>query len=460
METLTATPVFMMALGSFVLGVLLTEVVQYFRRGRPRSSGPPAVGKVVGWLVIRVVLGLTFSVLATVSVGLYQGIGAVKRMDSGAVAARLERTLAATREVPILYARVDGKDGFYYTADVGGDEPARDPSLNVANRFVPLDTDKGDRVIHVFGGSSVVLQEYDRSFPALLEGLLNRGGGGFRVFNFGACTLDTFSVRHRAIQAMDRDRPDLVIVYTGHNDWINPYRQVIKPEFFLVWNTPILYEMFESYYLRVHLPLSNLLSDYAGEPAYWAFLEHTLEPLLNHWLQKVGLIRISRAAFAEFDRIILEAAQKNILSLLDKARSRRIPVVLVTPVGNLTLRPFGIDGKSWELYQAGMAEKRYRQRMELLQEARDEEAFTFDMRAKSSFIDWLRGLRGPGIHVMDLEQALMDNGFGFGERDFCDYVHFELDTHRLTADLIHRFLEEKKVCCGLGPRRPSGRQGD
>lgn len=449
METLTVTPVLLAALGAFVLGVLAVEIVRHLHRGRPRTPGTPNLGKVVGWLVIRVVLGLTLSVLVTASVGLYQGLKALKRVDTAAIAARLERTLAATREVPILYAKKDLETGFYYTADVGGDEPARDPSLNVANRFVPLDPKRGDRVVYVFGGSSVVLQEYDRSFPALLEGRLNREEGGFRVFNFGACTLDTFSVRHRAVQAMERNRPDLVVVYAGHNDWINPYRQVIKPEFFLVWNSPILYQMLEWYYLMFHLPLSNLLSEFEGEPAFWAFLEYRLEPRINHWLQWAGLVRFPREAFAEFDRIILEAAQKNVRALLDKARSSGIPVVLVTPVGNLALRPFGIDGSSFELYKAGMAEKNYRQRIELLLEARDEEAFTFDMRAKSAFIDWLRGLQGPGVHVLDLEKALMDRGFDFDEGDFCDYVHFEIETHRLTAELIHWFLADENVCCGL-----------
>ncbi|NOZ01081.1 MAG: hypothetical protein GXP54_04235 [Deltaproteobacteria bacterium] len=458
MESWNFSTVMVTALGGFTLALLAVETVRFLRAGRAGRRAPKTMRKVLGWLAIRVVIGLVFTVGATMTAGVMQGLDALHRVDTGEIEARLKESLANTREEPIRFGRTLGHDGFFVSG-AGIDPDDRDPPANLQGRFVEMEPDPGDRLIYVFGGSSVVLQEYKRTFPARLEGLLRPDYGLFDVFNFGACSLDSFSVKRRAIQAMRRRKPDLVIIYAGHEDYNNPYRQVIKSHFFLIRNSPILFEMLKTYYLGLYLPVSNLLSKYPSEPAYWAFLESWLEPTLNHWLQGLGLIDIPQKAFDGFNRVILDAAKRNYLALIDEAKQRGVPVVLITPVCNLASRPYGIKDRALKLYDAGMAEKRYRERIELLVQARDAEAFTFEVRAKSDLMAWFRGLDdGKNVFTLDLEKLLMERRFQFDDTDFGDYSHFSNMVHQVVAEAILDFLKRRKVCCGLRPNENDGRR--
>jgi hypothetical protein len=117
-------------------------------------------------------------------------------------------------------------------------------------------------------------------------------------------------------------------------------------------------------------------------------------------------------------------------------------VVLMTPVGNLHAEPFGDITVVTRHYRAGMASTDYKQSIAELKKARDAELITYDLRAKSPLIGYIRKVNRPNVHVLDLEKRLEEMRFGFGNEDFVDYFHFNDRSHRLLADVIYDFLKK------------------
>lgn len=440
-----------MVMGIYALAVLLVEVIWHLPRRRVDLRKAKPVGNVLGWLVVRVSVGMAFALTMSMVLGTVQGLRALQRLDLDTLTTRLGLSLKTRKENPILFDRLDGSPGFFHSTDTGVTGLDGEPFLKARARFVPMKSGQGDFEIHVFGGSTVISPGFDEAFPALLEKRLNDSDERFHVFNFGTRTLDSAGMMKRAFQAMEQSRPDLLILYTDHTDYSQAYREIIKPGFFLIGNSPILRELLEWYYLGFHRPIVNFVWDSRDDPAFPEFLESRLEPFLNHWLQFTGLLNVHKGSFLAFDALIGEAAKKNLTALLKMARKARIPVVIVTPVANLGSRPYGIDGQSTEFFEAGQVEKRYRDRIELLMEARNGEAFSHHVRAKPDMKDWLLTRKGSQIHVLDLESALMERRFGFDELDFYDPIHMEPSTHSLVAELLFDFLAQRRICCGLEP---------
>ena len=313
-------------------------------------------------------------------------------------------------------------------------------------RFIPFDYEPGQKLIYVFGGSSVVWPVFEKTFAFHLESSLNEEYGiPAKVFNFGAPGMTSLPLKNCAAVAIDFKKPDLIIIYSGHNDYTFAYRKLIKPNFFsgivLFLNAAII-EPINKYLLHDDRPRN-----------YHYLLDRHIEPKMSRLLTRLGILNYTQDVIDEVERIILDGYRKNIEHVLDLANEKDIPVILITPVGNLEERPYGIDDRAEELFISGMGQRDYGKKMDALIKAKNLDSFSIDLRAKSDMLNVIRSLRRPNLYVLDLESELIEYGFGFGYDDYYDIVHFNVGTHELYADFILWFMNRKRICCGLGEFR-------
>jgi len=95
-----------------------------------------------------------------------------------------------------------------------------------------LELDHSDNAVYVFGASSVLLS--DRlTFAKLLDQRLKTFDSKIKVINFGVLGIESGSIKHRMVQALTAKplKPKLIILYYGHNDYNNPYTEIINQHF-------------------------------------------------------------------------------------------------------------------------------------------------------------------------------------------------------------------------------------
>lgn len=331
--------------------------------------------------------------------------------------------------------------------------------------LVPLARPSGGRIVYVFGESSLVIGD-GPLFPEVLEQRLNPGAAGpFTVFNFGKSGAVSNSVANRVRAAIRELPPDLVVIYTGHNDYLSGYRSYNDRFAFFVANDPLLsWWLGLCYRAWLHVPfIAHPHGDHEDPSSIYreGFLRSFMEPWLLRELQRFHVVRFKRGTFDELNRSILSTYQRNLEAMLEEARSRGIPVVVSTLIGNLEGPSYGV-GLDAERYQdAGFREPDPGRRLAYLTRARDADVFSGMPRAKSAMNQYLRSLEREGVLVLDLEGELKTRGFRFGDGDFIDNVHFSTRTHRAVGELIYEFLVGRRACCGLGaPSSTAGTPDD
>jgi hypothetical protein len=286
-----------------------------------------------------------------------------------------------------------------------------------------LQQDGSRTTIFAFGASNLMLSDSGRTFPDYLAESHN----DIRVVNLGVSGIDSFSIRQRVSEALSAARPDLILLYYGDNDYNSAYHNALLPAYF---------EKFDSL-----LRLPYVFYSTTGAYEWFARLNR---PKLYKFFETLRLIRIDHTAFEPANQIILDYFILNNEAILKMASDRSIPVVLITPVGNLHAEPYG-DTETSTFYGNGMAATDYLQSHVSLQKAIDTEIFTYDLRAKSPLFRYMRNTDYPNVHVLDLGRKLEEKRFGFGKDDFLDYVHFNDKSHRLVAGVIYDFLKQNNL---------------
>jgi hypothetical protein len=310
--------------------------------------------------------------------------------------------------------------------------------------FVPLSRSTGERLIYMFGESSLVYGN-NVVFPKAVERRLNESpGAGFKVYNFGLGGAASNSVGNRVIESVREFPPDLIVIYTGHNDYAGVYYNHVQMYASMIESSALLYRLFSLYHRWIYTPFAS--SPPLSHPAYLRFIA---EPGLLRLLQNWHVVHLRKEPFERLDGMVLEMYKANIRSIIDAAGARGIPMVLVTLIGNLEADPLGAGREAERHFRSGMSEKDYARRMAHLIRARDEDFFSGFVRAKSAMNDYLRSLGGGNLHVLDLEKAMFAREFRFGYGDFHDYVHLKDGTHNIIGDIIVDFIRERRVCCGL-----------
>jgi lysophospholipase L1-like esterase len=313
--------------------------------------------------------------------------------------------------------------------------------------FPPPDSfparDASRKLVYLFGESSLMITD-GMTFPDYLQ----RDHDDLQVVNFGMSGIDSFSVRKRVEEALAAARPDIMVLYYGHNDYNNAYQGFILPKYYEKFNALLRL----SYLFRIRDKPRGVM--YSEEYYWYAAL---IRPQLYWFFEKIGVLNINARDFEPLNDSVLEHFVKNTRAIIELAAAQRIPVVMITPVGNLRAEPFGDLEITTASYQKGMASRDYAESLAYLKQARDSEILTYDLRAKSPLVDHVRSLASRrGVKVLDLERVLEERRSGFGYEEFLDYFHFNDRSHRLLADLIYDFLQQHRLV-RLGPahRRPA-----
>lgn len=285
----------------------------------------------------------------------------------------------------------------------------------------------GKARVFLFGESSLLLSD-GTIFPEELARLR----GDLDVVNLGVSGIDSLSVRQRVADALAAARPDVIVLYYGHNDYNNAYQGFLVPRFYRQFR--LLLRLAFVFRDRTQ-PRDVLMAD------TWYWYSRLMRPRIFQAFQSVGLVDLDRAGgFAAINDLILTAYRRNNEAILSLAAAQRIPVVLMTPVGNLQAEPFGDVDSTTYWYRKAKAAAGYRETIGFMKAARDAETLTYDLRAKSPLLEYVRACARPGVYVLDLERLLEEARFGFGYDDFLDYFHFNDRTHRLVAALLADFL--------------------
>ncbi|MEN8182644.1 MAG: hypothetical protein ABFS46_08930, partial [Myxococcota bacterium] len=304
-----------------------------------------------------------------------------------------------------------------------------------------LETPPGTLPIAILGGSTVEGYPFGThdNFPRLLgEVLESRRPNEYRVHNLGRSCKESSYVRACAERAMQGNL-EILIVYAGHNDFGT--LMVERPRMELLFASfPWLIDL-EGWLSRRH------------SFALWVSLAARLAPPAKEWH------RLTEPEFTRRRDWVLERYTENLEAVLEGARERGIPVILVTLVSNLYEFPFRreqwsevasleIDAhlRSWQrAYLEGIELDGRGRRSEALssfKRARDE---LMKSRAPSVLNQRLRDLAAerPGVSLVDFEVILdeigLEEGIGctfFGAETWCDQFHPNPRTSRMIAEAL------------------------
>lgn len=409
--------------GLAALGLVgLLALVRHLRRRRGETPFLAALARASLWL-----LALLPAILLTLgAVALGAEILRLSRFQAEPALARARDVLATREGRPLVLTETESGWEF----EGAGHEPR-----------IPNDTKPK---IYVFGGSSLVVPVPNWAFPASLGHLLFRDFGEVHVINFGIPGHDSFDVRRRVEDALDTAPPDLLILYTGHNDFTNAYRVAFSRTFHIIQRQRALLALA----LPVYLIGGSKARGLAWEPdtnQFASWLYYAANPWMTLALQRLGLLTLPQAPVPLLDSLVCEAYARNIEEVVTLARQHAVPLLVVTPIGNLDAPVYGMGLEADGLYRRGMAESDPAARLRLLREARDRDALSLDIRAKTPMLEMLRGISAPDVHVLDLEAVFAAQGRRFDYDDFSDYVHLRQDAHDRIAQALYAFIREREL---------------
>jgi hypothetical protein len=315
-------------------------------------------------------------------------------------------------------------------------------------KFDPL---PGDFLVYVYGSSQIVSDPpfYQGRFPDFAYLLANKLKDRCKIYNFGLPYFDSFDIKEQLLRTINFRKPDLIILYAYVADFDNAYSYCVRNNFYVFRN-------------RINKSAANLPEKFRSprmvrlsEMADW-FLRIYLEPNLINGMQNLHLVKVKKKYFDKYDELITEYYKKNIREMIDSAKSRHIPVVIITPVANLEAKPFGIPEITDVYYKKGLAASDYSEKIKYLIKAKDSEIFTGDMRDKSNVYEFLNEIKEDGVFILDLQQKLLDRDFPFDYSSFYDYCHMKPVLHGIIADYLYEFMKNNSLSGSFAADSASG----
>ncbi len=319
------------------------------------------------------------------------------------------------------------------------------------------EADSSHANIYVFGESSVVLTD-KLTFSHYLGKDLSEAVPDARVTNFGIPGIDSYSIKKRVSQALQfaPAKPKVLILYYGHNDYNVAYDNIINIAYDGSFNTFLKIGNYVSGG-KFNFPEQKFVfnSEKFGELYWYARFRR---PEFLNLAQKAGLFKVKNDMYDEYNGMILEHFKKNTEEILLMAREAGIPVILVTPIGNLHAKPYGAIEIVDKSYKQGISARDYKESHDLLMKARDNEVFTGDIRGKTPLNEYLRSLHnGKSVFVFDLERDFTEAKFAFDESNFMDYFHFNDKAHQKIAGyLAGKIMADQQLMRSLATgKRPA-----
>lgn len=278
----------------------------------------------------------------------------------------------------------------------------------------------------VIGGSSV----HERSagilaagqFPALLEART-----GIDTLNLGSPALDSHDLV-RLVAELLAFPPDVLVVYTGHNDFGNTY--------------------FNQRYGNLTSGLSARAQAGMEQLQLFCQLRRLVTPALQ--ATSAGLsTNIQGKPISQTQRwAAVRYLEANLRRIIWMSRRADVPVILVTPVSALNRPPaalqcVGSGPCAMTLWRAARQEADPVQAEALMRQARDHDGIP--MRAPAMAIESIRRVASEeGVSLIDAEQLLpRHQGLNIPADDlFHDHVHFSAAGHAAMAALIAPMMQE------------------
>ena len=406
------------------------------RRRRALRSGqdPPRVRPLIRGHIMALIVSLPGFLLALVVMDIGIWVVDLRSVDAEAVRSFIRHhkdALKVQEEESFSFAATEAG----LTWSNSGDYPGGD-----------LDLTGADHLILAFGGSSLVISEEDAdgiNFCSILQGRLDEHRNGvWRIANLGVPGLNSTAVRDRVQASLDQISPALIVIYSGHND------NMVYPHF---TSRNLLLEDRRPY-LKGMIQLVWTINFWATAGPTWSpGYPVDAEPRLLRLLQRSGVVDLSDLPFDELRTMIFETYEANLRSIVAMARSKGVPVLLVTTVAPLQFPPLGVSGEGQEAWDRAMEETDYEARISGLREAKDVDYLRTFVTSKTEQNDLIRSLAGPGVHVLDLEAWLMSQEYAFelSRTEFLDECHFTSALHGVVAERIEEILVAEHVCCGL-----------
>jgi lysophospholipase L1-like esterase len=294
--------------------------------------------------------------------------------------------------------------------------------------------------IWALGASSLVFPESE-TFVEQLAARLRVTNPSLSVENLGVSGVESSALVEHFEKALasPMSPPDLLLVYAGHNDYNVLYHTSLAREFDVL-------EPF--FYLLGSVTRPGL------RHGLTVYLRSRVPPLLER-LQQSHLVDFSHLDLRAVNQAIARRLEENLQQIISRCRALGIPVMLVTPVGNLLARPYGSIGVTSAAFHWGQALPDGPWRLSLLRAAQEGEFTTYDIRAKAPGISAIKSLAGPGVVVVDLDLWLEERGMRLDERLFSDYFHFTSWGHARVTDCL---MEEMVRLSGVLPRLRLGGQ--
>jgi len=304
--------------------------------------------------------------------------------------------------------------------------------------------ENNSKLIFVYGGSSVVAPNYEKVFAKFLE---LKFGEKFTIINLGVDAYSSAFIKRRINSTLQNEiKPSLIIFYSGHNDYTNLYLSAVNQKTSVI-KKAFLFNLFQSYLEKLkfeHYEFTEDLNSFRYVPAV-PNIDFIIEPRLKKYLQKTGIVTFDNSQFRKYNELILKHYAQNLHEIIDLTQQNNIPLIIITPISNLEAEPFGVNKYTWDIYQQGLKEQKYKRRINLLTEAKDNEVFSGNIRVKSELNDFLRSVNETNVYILDLEEELITRNFTFNYDDFYDYYHMRPETHRQVAEILYGFINNEEL---------------
>jgi lysophospholipase L1-like esterase len=382
-------------------------------------------------LLFRLILLSPLLVLLLVLGAFGLSIVRVNRVGQGVVMEEME---AVARSMPPAPFKLKGTE-----------TEAAYQEMEGPNRKVKVRPD--DQVIFTFGGSSLFFPEGE-SMPKQLQRLARQEGHKVSVANFSFYGLRVFDLATRVKHSLAWRKPDLVIYYGGHNDYSFWYRNHVLPHFYILEPSPVLRWLTMRVEGLVTFLSTRIEMNWGGELSN--FPQVVLEPALLSWTQRMGLVTISSALFEKVDRLALDRYKQYLARIVQVTGEAKVPLLIITPVGNLHEAPVGIGGDAEALFRQGLQETDHSKHVALLRQARDAERFNFTIRAKEPLLAHLRSLPADNHHVslLDLASLWPRAGQHLDQQIFSDSIHLIPKLHNKMARRVLAHVESQGLLDG------------
>lgn len=210
-------------------------------------------------------------------------------------------------------------------------------NTSISNRAIHLEKKNRFRIF-CLGGSTTAGYPYNTlpqyncpaSFPNYLRAILqyNSNLPEIEMLNLGSNAFNSMSVL-KVFEDIIKYDPDLIIVYTGHNEYFGPNEFALSKKANLVfsknWFNNTFLELRQTYlYQGVRWILKKVFK--RGEVEYKDYAEWSMQNTILH--------------DDPYHQTVQNNFEKNLTQLVRKAKNAGIKIVLCTPISNLTFPPF------------------------------------------------------------------------------------------------------------------------